>query len=435
MQTQLTPQWLATRDGRIAEEALRKCVHCGFCNATCPTYRVFGDELDGPRGRIYQIKQVLEGQAATPIVQQHLDRCIGCLHCETTCPSGVPYGELLEVGRRAVDAAVPRTRAERFKRWLLREGLTSRAFGPALRLGQAVRHVLPRPLRELVPLPPALGPAPWPAPERQALHARQVVMLRGCVQPALRPHIDAATARVLDACGVRVQIESQAGCCGALHAHLGDEDKAKAAMRRNVDAWWPWVSGSGGKMPARVRAEALIVNASGCGAMIKDYGRWLADDPQYADRARQISAWAMDIGAWLAQQPPATLKRLSPHKKSGYEPGAIAYHPPCSLSHAQGERGVVEGLLRGLGFEVRLAAQDPLQCCGAGGAYSVLQPQTARALREAKLDALAATGCQVVASGNIGCITHLQAGTTTPVRHWIELVDEVLEANKLKPLP
>lgn len=438
MQTNLAPAFQDTPEGRQAEAVLRSCVHCGFCNATCPTHRLLGDELDGPRGRIYLMKQVFEGAPVTRRTQEHLDRCIGCRHCETTCPSGVRYSELYEVGTKVVDAAVPRTRAERTLRWLLREGLTSPFFKPALKLGRAVRGALPKRLREQVPEAPALQPPAWPTADQQALHTRQVVLLKGCVQPGLRPHIDAATARVLDACGVRAVVASGSGCCGALHAHLGDEEGARQRMRRNIDAWWPLIEGQGahrGKGPAGVRAEALVLNASGCGAMVKEYGHWLAGDPAYAEKARRVSAWARDLGDWLPEQQATLQRKLRQRGGSRATPGQgeaagrlgrIAYHPPCSLSHAQKRTGSVETLLRGLGFEVALAAQDPLQCCGAGGAYSVTQPELSRALRTQKLAQLEAAPTPVIASSNIGCITHLQAGTHTPVKHWVELIDEAL---------
>jgi len=429
MQTNLAPQFKDTPEGQAAERVLRQCVHCGFCNATCPTYKLLGDELDGPRGRIYLMKQVFEGAPVTVETQQHLDRCIGCRHCETTCPSGVRYSELLEVGQQVVDRAVPRSRADRTLRWLLRNGLTSRFFKPALGLGRAVRGALPRRLRELVPLAPALAAPAWPSAEQQALHTRQVVLLKGCVQPGLRPHVDAATARVLDVCGVRTVMAKGSGCCGALHAHLGDHDAARAAMRRNIDAWWPYIQGQakGGRGASGVRAEALVINASGCGAMVKEYAHWLADDPAYADKAKRVSDWARDIGEWLPEQLPAMQRRMRVRK--GEAPpalGAVTYHPPCSLSHAQRSPGRVEGLMRELGFEVNLALNDPLQCCGAGGAYSVLQPELSNRLRTQKLEQLQADRVAVIASANIGCITHLQAGTNTPVKHWIELVDEAL---------
>lgn len=455
MQTQLDPRYQNTPQGRRAEAVLRQCVHCGFCNATCPTHRVLGDELDGPRGRIYLMKQVFEGQTPTRSTQLHLDRCIGCRHCESTCPSGVQYGELLEVGQQVVDEQVPRRASERALRWLLRTGLTSPLFAPALKLGQALRGWLPAALREAVPLPPALHSPAWPSAQELARHTRQVVMLKGCVQPALRPHIDAATARVLDACGVKPIVASGSTCCGALHAHLGDAEGARRRMRQNIDAWWPWLEGRAARKGAAVAAEALVVNASGCGAIIKEYGHWLADDPAYADKAKRVSAWAQDLGEWLAPHAP-TLKRRIPQTvqvaplppvappdpdealgektmpnpamllRSATSLGRVTYHPPCSLTHAQRQVGRVEALLGELGFEVQMAHADAQQCCGAGGAYNVLQGELARTLRSDKLAKLQAESAGVIVSANIGCMTHLQAGTRTPVRHWIELVDEVV---------
>jgi glycolate oxidase iron-sulfur subunit len=431
MQTQLAPQHQTTPEGQTAQAVLRQCVHCGFCNATCPTYRLTGNELDGPRGRIYLMKQVFEGHTPTRTTQQHLDHCIGCRHCESTCPSGVPYHELLAVGQAVVDAQVERPWRERLLRWGLRTLMPSPWFTPALKLGQALRPMLPPALRERVPARPPLAPPAWPD-ARKSLHARRVLLLKGCVQPGLRPHIDASTARVLDAIGIRVVVAPGSTCCGAVQGHMGDVDGAKARARRNIDAWWPFI-----ESPTPV--EALVINASGCGAWVKDYDSLLADDPAYADKARRVVALARDPGELLASWLPL-LKRKLAKRASGAGAGAavapgslgaLTFHPPCSLSHAQklssaAKPGPIESGLRELGFEVKLAAQDSHQCCGAGGAYSVLQPELSTPLRDAKLKALAATEPHVIASANIGCIVHLQSGTNTPVKHWLEVVDEAL---------
>ncbi|MDE2402941.1 MAG: glycolate oxidase subunit GlcF [Burkholderiales bacterium] len=421
MQTQLAPQYQSTPEGAQAEAVLRQCVHCGFCNATCPTYRLTGDELDGPRGRIYLMKQVFEGQAATRITQEHLDRCIGCHHCETTCPSGVPYHELFAVGQAEVDAQVARPRQERLLRWTLRTVMPSRWFASALRLGQWLRPVLPARMQASIPQRPALGPPAWPD-ALKSLHVRQVIMLKGCVQPALRPHIDASTARVLDAVGVRAVQVRGSGCCGAIQGHLGDVEGARERARRNIDAWWPLIE-------AQVPIEAIVVNASGCGAWMKDYATLLADDPAYAERARRVSALLRDPGQLLAGWMPQLKRKLA--KRSSGALGAFTFHPPCSLSHGlqlshAAQPGPIEKGLRELGFEVRLASRDTHQCCGAGGAYSVLQPGLSQALRAQKVQALDEAGTQVIASANIGCIVHLQGGTATPVKHWVELLDEAL---------
>ena len=235
MQTQLAPEYQQSVAGREAEAILRKCVHCGFCTATCPTYQLLGDELDGPRGRIYLIKQVLEGAEPTRATQQHLDRCLTCRNCESTCPSGVQYGHLVDIGRKLVDDKVPRPLGEKALRWALKEGLPSPAFAPAMKLGQSVRGVLPESLKAKVPAPQAAGA--WPTRS----HARKVLMLAGCVQPAMGPNINAATARMLDACGIETLIAPKAGCCGAVKFHLNDQDGGRAQMRANIDAWWPLV--------------------------------------------------------------------------------------------------------------------------------------------------------------------------------------------------
>ena len=406
METHLSPEFAATPEGQQAEAILRNCVHCGFCTATCPTYQLLGDELDGPRGRIYQIKQVLEGAAPTRTTQLHLDRCLTCRNCETTCPSGVEYGRLVDIGRAVVDAKVPRPSGESLARWALREGMTSRLFAPAIKLGQALRPLVPAALRDKVPPRQRAGKRP------QGTHSRKVLMLAGCVQPALMPNIGAATARVLDAVGVQPLVAEGTGCCGAIRQHLSDHDGALADMKRNVDAWWPLVESGA--------VEAIVMDASGCGAMVKDYGHHLLHDPAYAERAQRISALCQDISEYLPQFA-APLKALLKNKPVDH----LAYHPPCTLQHAQRVRGKAEGLLRELGFEVKLPLESHL-CCGSAGTYSVLQPELSKELRNRKLQHLAETAPQRIVSSNIGCIQHLQTGTTIPVQHWVELLDEAL---------
>ncbi len=406
MQTQLSPEFAGTPDGQEAEAILRKCVHCGFCNATCPTYQIFGDELDGPRGRIYLIKQVLEGQAPTEKTQLHLDRCLTCRNCETTCPSGVDYGHLVDIGRRIVDERVPRGTASRALRWALKEGLPSPLFGPAMKIGQSVRGLLPAALQKKVPAAQAAGR--WPTRER----ARKVLMLAGCVQPSMAPNINSATARVLDAAGIQTLLAPAAGCCGAVRFHLNDQTGGLAQMRANVDAWWPYVE--------RGEVEAIVMNASGCGVTVKEYGHLLRHDAAYADKARRISELTRDLSELLPQLVPALRGRV---KASA---GVLAYHPPCTLQHGQKLRGGVEQWLGELGFEVRVAPVESHLCCGSAGTYSVLQPETAGRLRDRKLGHLGELQPRAIVSANIGCIAHLQSGTGVPVRHWVEVVDEGL---------
>ena len=409
MQTKLSPEFKNSADGQQAEAILRKCVHCGFCTATCPTYQLLGDELDGPRGRIYLIKQVLEGEVPTRKTQLHLDRCLTCRNCETTCPSGVDYGHLIDIGRKLVDERVPRPARETALRWALKEGLPSPLFAPVMKVGQALRGLLPAALQAKVPARQAASS--WPTRR----HARKMLMLAGCVQPAMMPNINSATARVLDAAGIEVVLAAKAGCCGAVKFHLNDQDGGKAEMRRNIDAWWPHVESG-----AESGVEAIVMNASGCGVTVKEYGHILKDDPAYAVKAARISALTRDLSELL----PDLAERLRDRVAAGA--GKIAFHPPCTLQHGQQLRGGVEKHLGELGFDIQVANCEAHLCCGSAGTYSVLNPEIAYQLRDRKLANLAELAPATIASANIGCITHLQSGTATPVRHWVELLDEAL---------
>jgi glycolate oxidase iron-sulfur subunit len=413
MQTTLAAEFKNTPAGTEAEAILRKCVHCGFCIATCPTYQLLGDELDGPRGRIYLMKQVLEGAGVTRSTQLHLDRCLTCRNCESTCPSGVQYGHLVDIGREIVEQRVERPAGEKAVRWLLKEGLTSPLFAPAMKLGQLVRPLLPAALKAKVPPRSGAQAHRWPMRE----HPRKVLMLMGCVQPAMLPNINSATARVLDAAGIQTLVADDAGCCGAIRTHLNDREGGLADMRRNIDAWWPLVEG----LTARGQVEAIVMNASGCGVTVKEYGHALAHDPAYADKARRVAELTRDLSELLPELVPKLKNRL--HRG---HPKQLAYHPPCTLQHGQQLRGVVEQHLGALGFDVRTAPVEAHLCCGSAGTYSVLQPELAGQLRDRKLTNLAPLKAQVIVSANVGCIQHLQGGTTTPVRHWVEVLDEAL---------
>ena len=404
MQTNLSAEFRDTREGREADAILRSCVHCGFCTATCPTYQLLGDELDGPRGRIYLIKEVLEGGAVTAATQMHLDRCLTCRNCETTCPSGVRYGRLLDIGRAVVDAKVGRTSAETAQRWALRRTLLSPAlFGTAVTLGRVVKGLLPRELAERIPGGERAGA--WPAPR----HARKMIVAEGCVQPALKPAIDAAAARVLDRIGISPLRVAGGGCCGALSHHLDAEDEARAIVRRNVDAWHPLLQRG---------VEAIVVTATGCGVMVKDYGHYLADDPAYAAKAKQVAEAARDPIEVVT----AEWKRIAPLIAMDRGAQRVVFHSPCTLQHGMKIRGQVEEILLAIGHSL-LPVADGHLCCGSAGTYSVLQPALSGLLKANKLKALEAPRPDVIATANIGCLTHLESGARSPVRHWIELLD------------
>ena len=412
MQTNLADFIKGTREGDEAEAILRACVHCGFCTATCPTYQLLGDELDGPRGRIYLMKQVLEGAEVTRKTQIHLDRCLTCRNCETTCPSGVKYGRLVDIGRKVVEERVRRPLGERIKRTVLKEALPRKwLFTPAFKAGQLFRPLLSPKLQDK--LPRTASPGKWPA----RTHARKMLVLEGCVQPAMAPNINAATARVLDAVGVQLVMAPKAGCCGAVRYHMNDQEGGLDDMRRNIDAWWPMVE----------QVEAIVMTASGCGVTVKEYGHLLEHDSAYAAKAKRISEMTRDLSEIM----PAFEAELAA-RFAGKAGPRVAFHPPCTLQHGQQIRGKVEGVLRACGVDVKLCADNHL-CCGSAGTYSVLQPELSTELRDRKLANLHATRPEVIVSANIGCMTHLQSGTDTPVSHWIELIDQALTAALTSP--
>ena len=497
MHTELAAIYQGTPDGERAKDIIGACVHCGFCSATCPTYQLLGDELDSPRGRIYLMKQVLEGAPASASTQLHLDRCLTCRNCETTCPSGVEYGHLLDIGRKLVEQQVPRTGKQKLLRQTLLQVLPRpKLITPLLKIGRTLRPLLPDSLRQKLPQfarpdlqartrsgaagETGLDGAGWPT----RAHHRRMLILDGCVQPGMAPNINAATARVFDALGVHLIRAPKAACCGALRLHLNAHEAALDDMRRNIDAWWPYLDGV---QPV----ETILMTASGCGVTVKEYGYLLANDPAYAHKAARVALLTRDVSEVLPQFEGAlqklrqqvldrrTVEAASADQEtaigataatpdSSVPAATVAYHPPCTLQHGQQLRGQVEGLLRALGVAVKLP-QDSHLCCGSAGTYSILQPELSNTLRENKLHNLAACLQQVhqsavpggmklgeklalqmggtglakagaepatmpngsnpspcIVSGNIGCLTHLQAGTAIPVRHWIELVDELI---------
>ncbi|MDO5059666.1 MAG: glycolate oxidase subunit GlcF, partial [Neisseria sp.] len=410
MQTHLADFIRDTEAGRLADEILRRCVHCGMCTATCPTYLATGDELDSPRGRIYQIKQVLEGAPATESVQKHLDRCLTCRACETTCPARVEYAKLLDIGRAEVERQLGRRPSEKIVREAVR-GLMNcpKTFAALYQAGQLFRPLLPEKLRGKV-LPKQQAGA---LPVRQ--HKRKMLALAGCVQPAMSPNIHAATARVLDKLGIQLLTAPEAGCCGAVNLHLSAEEAALDNMRRNIDAWLPYFSDG---------IEALVINASGCGVTVKEYGHHLRNDAKYAEKAAFISEKAKDIVEILTDEK-AALAALMPSENGAAQRQTLAYHPPCTLQHGQKLKGSVENLFTGLGLTVYLP-QNAHLCCGSAGTYSLFQPELSEKLRADKLSALEALQPDAVLSANIGCIVHLAAESKVPVKHWIEYLDGLL---------
>ena len=399
MQTRLAEQYRNTLLGKEADRVLRSCVHCGFCNATCPTYQLLGDELDGPRGRIYQIKQLLEGDEASRSVQRHLDRCLTCRACETTCPSGVEYNKLLEIGRGLIEQRLPRSFLQRLYRKLIIYSFSeSSRVRLLLSTARLFRPLLPTQVKKRIPAvisTPAATPRPQP---------RSMLLLDGCVQPAAAPHINELAIQVFDRLGIQLQTVAESGCCGALQHHLSDSEGARQRARTNIDAWWPLIEQG---------AEAIVVTASGCTPMLKDYQHLLQGDMHYAERAKRISAMTQDLSEVLSRE---DLSELRPQK-----PKRVAFHSPCSLQHAQKLDGVVESLLQQTGFTL-VPVRDAHLCCGSAGTYSILQADLSARLRNDKLDCLQEKSPELIATANIGCLLHLQAAADVPVIHWIELL-------------
>lgn len=404
MQTNLNESARQRYGADVAESVLRTCVHCGFCNATCPTYQELGNELDGPRGRIYLMKQMFETSEVTESTRTHLDRCLSCRNCETTCPSGVQYHKLLDLGRAAIEEMAPRPLRERLRNRILRAVLPQRTlFKASLVMGRALRPLLPGRIAAKIPAPPqAAGQRPL------ARHARVMLMLEGCVQPDLSPNTNAAAARILDRLGIAIQPTLEAGCCGAVDYHMNAHEAGLNKARRNIDAWWPAIEGG---------AEAIIQTASGCGAFVKEYGYLLRDDPDYAEKARRVSELTKDMVEILRSEKLETLGIQADRR--------LAFHCPCTLQHAQKLGGAVEGVLSRLGFSLTPVPESHL-CCGSAGTYSITQPELAQRLRDRKLNALESGSPEVIVTANIGCQMHLASAGRTTVRHWIELVDEAL---------
>ncbi len=402
MQTRLSAEFLNTRQGQQADEILRSCVHCGFCTATCPTYQLLGDELDSPRGRIYLIKQMLEGDVATEKTRTHLDRCLTCRACETTCPSGVQYGKLVDIGREVVEQQVPRSLIERGKRYLLRQIIPHPTrFAVLLKLGLLTKPLLPAALKKKIPQPQPK--TAWP---QQPQSIRRMLVLSGCAQQVVTAQTNISAARILNRLGVELLQEPKVACCGAVSQHLSATDEARQTIRHNIDRWWPHIEQG---------IEAIVITASGCGVMVKDYAHIMADDADYADKAKKVSELARDISEILAHEDLSALLKA----QSGQR---IAFHSPCTLQHGLQLNGVVENILQQAGFELTQVVDAHL-CCGSAGTYSILQPELSRQLLDNKLDNLQGPQPELIATANIGCQMHLGTQAEVPVIHWLELLD------------
>lgn len=404
MQTKISKQFSDTPQGQEADSILRSCVHCGFCTATCPTYQLLGDELDSPRGRIYLIKQMLEGNAITSKTQLHLDRCLTCRSCETTCPSGVQYGRLIDIGREFAERQVQRSLITRLKRYGLRKMIPyPQRFSPLIKMGNWLKPILPASIQHKIPT--LQKKSLWP----EQSYSRRMLVLEGCAQSVTTPETNAATARVLNQLGIQLLTADKAGCCGAVSHHLSAHDEGLGFMRRNIDAWWPYIEQG---------VEAIITTASGCGVVVKDYGHLLKHDNKYAEKAKRVSELAKDIGEILRNED-LTKTRFKPVLSK------VAFHSPCTLQHGQQLNGVVESILKNAGFTLTQVSDSHL-CCGSAGTYSILQPELSQQLLNNKLNSLEQGQPEVIATANIGCQMHMASKAKIPVKHWIELLDEAM---------
>ena len=402
MQTKLEQNFLQSEKGQLADKILRNCVHCGFCTATCPTYQILGDELDGPRGRIYQIKDMLEGAAVTKDTLLHLDRCLTCRACETTCPSGVEYGHLLEIGRSEVERRVKRSLAQRILRAVLLSTLPfPNRFNTLLKLGQLFRPALPNALKKQIPKKVKL------AELSLKIHKRKMLILDGCVQPSLSPEINHATRQVLNA--LDIELISFSGCCGAINQHLSDEKNALTTIKNNIDRLISQFDNG---------LEGIVMTASGCGAMFKDYPHLLRNDELYKEKAKLVADKTFDLTQVINTEELKTKLNVTQEN--------IAVHTPCTLQHAQKLPMNIEAIFSSCGYQLS-SIKDKHLCCGSAGTYSITQPKLSEQLREQRLRGLMVAQPDLIVTANIGCLHHLNAGSTVPVRHWIEIIAEDLK--------
>lgn len=400
MQTNLDKRFQQDPAAEVIESILRKCVHCGFCNATCPTYQLRGDELDGPRGRIYQMKQYFEGVEANREMQLHLDRCLTCRSCETTCPSGVKYSRLLEIGREKLDAEFPRPVWQRFKLWAITWFFNSGwVFRMMFAFGQLATPVLPASLRAAIP------PKQIPPQKPARRHQRKVLMLSGCVQPTLTPNTNAMASKLLDKMGISAIEIEDTQCCGAVGLHTSQIELGKQQARRLIDNWWPHVESG---------VEAIVTTATGCGITVKNYAELFRHESAYASRAEKISELACDLSELISREIDENQARTGNTKR-------VAFHTPCTMQHGLGLTAIVEPVLEKLGYQI-CRVDDAYLCCGSAGTYSILQPELSNQLRSNKQKALSVDTPDVIATANIGCQLHIANGAEVPVVHWIELV-------------
>ena len=406
MQTQLSEEYKNSTKGQEADSILRSCVHCGFCTATCPTYQLLGDELDSPRGRIYLIKQLLEGNGVTESTQLHLDRCLTCRACETTCPSGVRYGRLVDIGREIVEEKIPRNLWQNIQRHTLRKLIEApQLFDIAVSIGNVFKPLLPNNLKNKVPSKQQL------LAKQVSNHTRRMLALSGCGQSVVTPNTNIAASNVLNKLGIQLIEPHPALCCGSVSHHMSVPSAAHEHMRRLIDQWWPYIEPNDGTKGV----EAIIISASGCGATVKEYGDILKDDADYAGKAAKVSAIAKDLCEVIANEP---LEQFVSENRN-----KVAFHSPCTLQHAQQLNGIVEDILKRVGFELTTVADSHL-CCGSAGTYSILQPELSQQLLENKLENLEHNQPEIIATANIGCQLHLTTKANTPVKHWIELLND-----------
>ena len=416
MDIKLASKYKNKKEFQIAEEIIRRCVHCGFCNSTCPTYQILGDERDSPRGRISIIKDILEGSEPTIQSQIHLDRCLLCRNCETTCPSGVEYGTLYKIGNKVVEKNIKTKSNQKFFRFILREFLLSKFFYIGMYVSKKIRFILPKKIKKFIPKSKlSFFQINNDFHRSKNKSEKKIILFLGCVQKSMLPSINEATQKILKVCDYSYSAIDNNDCCGAIRSHLSDNEGQIKNVKRNIDLWWPEISDG--------NIKYIISNASACSLEIKNYGKVLSDDPKYSEKAKKVSKLAIDLSEILPEIVNVLASKINFNKKNQ----KLVFHPPCTLQHGHKINGLVERNLEKLGYKILKTNEESNLCCGSAGTYSLFHPEISIALKKRKIDHIKKLDCDLVISANVGCISHLQSESPKSVKHWVEVLADDLK--------